>query len=334
MKEIAFQAGVSLATVDRALHGRSGTRETTKLRIDAAIAELDQQYASSTTHGRKMAIDVVIEAPRRFSTAIQHAFEQELTGIRPASIRARFHLSERMEATDRVALIRSILKRGSHGVMLKVPDRPEVVLAVSDLIKAGIPVVTYVTDLPKAMRHAYVGIDNFAAGQSAAWFVGQIVGTQKTDVLLALSSSRFQGEDAREAGFRSMLGQRFPNIGATTIAEGHGLNLTTLELARDALNKNRNLKAVYSIGGGNTAILQAFDETSRNCLAFAAHDLDATNRTLLHEQKLTFVMHHDFRKDARSICQIILRQHGMLPADFQISRSHLSIITPFDVPDR
>jgi hypothetical protein len=45
------------------------------------------------------------------------------------------------------------------------------------------------------------------------------------------------------------------------------------QLALDALDHHADIEAVYSIGGGNRAILDAFDARQRPCRAFIAHDL-------------------------------------------------------------
>jgi LacI family transcriptional regulator len=62
--------------------------------------------------------------------------------------------------------------------VLKAPDVPEVTAAVQRLGRAGIPVVTLVTDLPGSGRLAYVGMDNRAAGATAAYLLGQWLGDQ------------------------------------------------------------------------------------------------------------------------------------------------------------
>ena len=62
------------------------------------------------------------------------------------------------------------------GVILKAPDVPEVTAAVARLSEHGIPVVTLVTDLPFSQRVAYVGIDNRAAGATAAYLVNRWLG--------------------------------------------------------------------------------------------------------------------------------------------------------------
>ena len=110
-------------------------------------------------------------APRRFSDAVRAALEAELPQLRPAVLRARFHLKEEGDPADVVATLERIRRRGSHGILLKAPDHPLVAAAVDELAAAGVPTVTLVTDVPASRRVAYVGIDNRAAGATAAYLI-------------------------------------------------------------------------------------------------------------------------------------------------------------------
>ncbi|WP_423227110.1 LacI family DNA-binding transcriptional regulator [Paraburkholderia hospita] len=66
IKEIALQASLGMATVDRLLNGRAHVREHTPRRIRQAIGEREEQQLTIATSGRKLVVDVVVEAPRRF----------------------------------------------------------------------------------------------------------------------------------------------------------------------------------------------------------------------------------------------------------------------------
>lgn len=76
--------------------------------------------------------------------------------------------------------------------------RPRGPVGCSELVAAGIPVVTLVTDLPTSPRSAYVGIDNRAAGAMAAYLTEQWMGERPDNVLVTLSSGSFRGEEERE----------------------------------------------------------------------------------------------------------------------------------------
>lgn len=331
LKQIALQSGLSLATVDRALHGREHVAKATAARIEAAIAELERQYAQARIAGRRLVIDVVMETPQRFSNAVRAAFEAELPGMRPASLSARFHVAETIGERDLLAILRRIRRRGSHGVVLKVPSTPAIAEMASALMASGIPVVTLVTDLPAASRLGYVGMDNHVAGATAAYLMARMAGPDGGKVLLTLSSARFSGEEERERGFRAALQKDASHLSAVTISEGFGVDRTTERLVKSALSADPEIRAVYSIGGGNRAILRAFEEEKRRIDVFAAHDLDADNRSLLAQGDLTFVIHHDLRQDARSACQMVMAHHRMLPRDFQVAPSRVAIATPYEV---
>ena len=90
-----------------------------------------------------------------------------MPGLRPATLRSRFHFFDSSPIDEQVAILDGIAQRGSHGVILKATDVPEINAAVLRLDKAKIPVVTLVTDLPASVRRAYVGLDNRAAGATA-----------------------------------------------------------------------------------------------------------------------------------------------------------------------
>ncbi len=328
MKEVAFQAGLSLATVDRVLNDRPGVRASTRARVQSAIAELERQYDTASLAGKRLSLDVVMEAPVRFATAVRRAFETELPSLRPANVTLRFHLQERWSDTDLTRLLTRIKQRGSHGVVLKARATPAVVAAANRLMENAIPVATFVTDLPMHARLAYIGIDNRKAGATAAGLMAPMLHGRQSDVLITLSSARFAGEDDRAHGFEAELKRAAPERKIFRVAEGMGLDLTTQNLVERILDKQPSLSAVYSVGGANHAVIRAFTGAKRPIFVFAAHDMDRTNKALLVKRQLTFVIDHDLRQDARTACQIMLHHHRMLPSEIEVGPSRFTVVTP------
>lgn len=334
LREIARQAGVSEATVDRVLHERGGVRPGTVQTVRQAIADLDRQRTQVRLTGRTFLVDLVMQAPDRFSSAVRAALEAELPALRPAVFRARFHLRETAPVADLVAVLDGIGRRGSQGVVLKAPDIPEINQAVARLVRAGIPVVTLVTDLPASGRLAYVGIDNRAAGATAAYLVGRWLGREPGDVLVTLSRSSFRGEEEREMGFRTTLRTGSPPRELVAITETDGLDATMRGLVLAALDAHPGIRAVYSIGGGNIAILDAFDARRRECAVFVAHDLDGDNARLLRAGRVSVVLHHDLAQDVRRACHVIMQAHRALPGGIVTWPSNIQVITPHNAPQQ
>ena len=327
VREIAQQSGLSEATVDRVLNSRPGVRENTRAEVMQAIVDLDKQRAQLRLNGRRYLIDVVMQTPARFSDSFRAAVEAELPAFAPAMLRARFHLWESGSTAHMVDALTKL--RGSHGVILKAQDEPEVAEAVDRLVDGGVPVVTYTTDIPASARCAYVGIDNHGAGVTAAYLMREWLGSAPSDVLITLSRAVFRGEGEREVGFRSAM--RGTGRTIVEVSDSDGIDATNERLVLEALERHPDVGAVYSVGGGNTATIAAFERLERPCRVFVAHDLDADNRKLLRDGRISVVLHNDLRADARLAMRSILQQQGALPVE-PARPVPIQVITPYNLP--
>lgn len=327
VREIAQQSGLSEATVDRVLNERPGVRENTRAEVMQAIADLDKQRAQLRLVGRRYLIDVVMQTPNRFSTAFRDAVEAELAAFAPAMVRVRFHLWEAGSTDTMIDQLARI--RGSHGVILKGQDEPRVAEAIDALTAAGVPVVTYTTDVINSSRCGYVGIDNHGAGVTAAYLIGQWLGSSPGDVLITVSSSAFRGEGEREVGFRTAM--RGSGRAIVEVAGSDGLDETNEHLVLEALRRHPSVEAVYSVGGGNQATVTAFERLDRPCRVFIAHDLDEDNRRLLQQGRISAVLHNDLRADARLAIRMILQAQGALPPE-PARQVPIQVVTPYNIP--
>ena len=327
VREIAQQCGLSEATVDRVLNRRPGVRENTRAEVIQAIADLDKQRAQLRLSGRRYLIDVVMQTPQRFSDAFRAAIEAELPVFAPAMVRARFHLWESGSTAQMVEILGGL--RGSHGVVLKAQDEPVVAEAIDRLVGSGVPVVTYTTDVPGSSRCGYVGIDNHGAGATAAYLMNQWLGPATSDVLITVSRTVFRGEGEREVGFRAAL--RASGRSIVEVTDSDGIDATNERLVLEALERHPDVEAVYSVGGGNSATVTAFERLGRRCRVFIAHDLDVDNRRLLHDGRISVVLHNDLRADARLAMRLILQERGALPVE-PARPVPIQVITPYNLP--
>lgn len=334
IREIAVQAGLSEATVDRVLHGRGGVRSSTVAEVHQAIEDLHRQRTQLRLAGRTFVVDLVMDAPERFSSGVRAALEAELPGVRPAVIRSRFHFTEAAPVGEIVGTLDRIATRGSQGVVLKAPDDPRVVAAVERLVGVGIPVVTFVTDLPTSPRVAYVGIDNRAAGATAAYLVHQWLGELPGTVLVTRGDGTFRGEDEREMGFRATQRALAPGRRQVDLVNADGRDDDLHRLVRDALAAHPDVVAVYSMYtfGGNRATVEAFAAAGRHCRVFVAHDLHEHNLALLHGGHLSAVLHHDLRQDMRHACRVVMQAHGALSGRPRSWHSAIQVVTPHNLP--
>nr|WP_308129168.1 substrate-binding domain-containing protein [Actinoplanes polyasparticus] len=243
--------------------------------------------------------------------------------VAPGGVPRPFHLTDGPSVREVVAALDRAGRNGSHGVILKAPDRPE---AAAGALPA--PLVTLVTDLPRSPRITYAGLDNHAAGATAAYLIDQWLGERPGDVLVVRGRGTFRGEDEREAGFRAETHRRVVEV---TDAEDRADALRR-EIG-DLLAAGPPVRAIYSLyagAGGNTAMVEAFRDHPYDF--FIAHDLDRENTALLRERKLSAVLHHDLRTDLRRACHAILQAHGVLPGPIRTNPSAVQVITPHNAP--
>lgn len=357
IKEIARQAGLGTATVDRVLNGRAHVSQQTRGRVRAAIVELEEQEQQLAARGRRLFIDIVVEAPPRFSSEIRSATNAVLDTMTAGIFRPRYVFQESMPEAEALAHLQRIARRGSHGVCLKARDVASIRQAVNELEHRGIPVITLATDIPATARTAYVGVDNLNAGKTAAYLIAQSRPARNAIVFATTSLESFQGEAERLAGFRINLAHLRPDLRIVEISGGRGSAHRTSLLFERALAEHAAPAAVYSMGGGNSAIVAALAHNhiggggdgdgsdggngdgydgSENAapIVFVAHDLDAENRRLLKNQQLTYVLHHDLQTDLRNVLVSIAARHGLVPSAGERQISDLSVITPFNLDAR
>lgn len=317
------------------LHRRPGVRAETIAQVERAIRDLDRQRSQVHLSTKAVIFDLVMQAPTRFSEACRAALEAELTGLRPALARARFSLDEQPDPAAAARILGRIRERGSNGVILKAPDHPAVATAIGDLHAAGIPTVTLVTDVTGSARVGYVGLDNLAAGATAAFLIANWAGATG-DVLLTLSHSWFSGEELRERGFRDALADLAPERRVHRVSDAGGLDDSMVDLVGAAIERHPAIDSVYSIGGGNRATLTAFRRAPAGARpkVFVAHDLDADNVELLRTRQLTAVLHHDLHADLRRASRLLLQAAGILPGPAVTIPSQVQVVTPFNEPSR
>jgi len=192
LRDIARQAGVSLATVDRVLHNRPGVRPDTIRRVRAAVERNAFQphvAAAELSRGRIRRFAFVMPSgPNLFMQQIQ-SYLGEMSGWLSAR-----RLAVEMVATDVFdpAVLASTLEALAgdfDGVAVVALDHPSVRAAINDLVNGGTKVVTLVSDVPSSRRHHYVGIDNIAAGRTAGALVGRLVGVRQGKIATMPSAS-------------------------------------------------------------------------------------------------------------------------------------------------
>ena len=113
---------------------------------------------------------------------------------------------------------------------------------------------------------------------------------------------------------------------------GVGLELATAAKITAEVQGLDQLLEVYSMGGGNTAILAALSAPNLQPGLFVAHDFDCENRKLLRQGKLGLVLHHDLGADITRSFQNVTAFHRRSPPLPEGGIADVQIITPANYP--
>lgn len=196
-RDIARLAGVGTATVERVLNGRGGVRAELVEKVVIAARELDYPRTLPETHRGLLRIEVLMVRPETtFYRRLSKAFERIAATLDPLVVVHR-SFAEEMKPEE---LASRIIAAGEAraGLILAVPSSPAVSAAVEAVVARGIPVVHVVTRA-SAEKGEFIGIDNGAAGRTAAHFITRMA--HRDGPVIALCHPIYQVHRDRISGF-------------------------------------------------------------------------------------------------------------------------------------
>ncbi len=293
--DIARAAGVSTATVDRVLHGRTAVRPATAQRVLKAAADLQYLPDTQLWHAmRPPPMPLVFLLPRgtnRYLRMLGESIEGAGDAIAPYNVQCRVHYIDSFDP-ERVAAALRRHGRQARGLAFMALEHPLVREAVDELASQGVHVVTLISDLEHSRREAYVGIDNRAAGRTAATLIGRFVGGRTGSVAIIAGSLSYRGHEEREMGFLRLMEDEFPKLAVVGVREGRDDADTNYRLTQALLKRHPDLVGLYNIGGGAEGVGRALKERRRGAqpVVFVAHGLTPDTRALLIDGTLDAVI--------------------------------------------
>ena len=334
LRDVATAAGVSLATVDRVVNDRGGVRPATAERIYSAARRLDYPRILPDRYRPTLRFDIVVQdSATPFHQALGRAFMQLGRTYQRQGVGCYQHSLRELNPQHIAAKIEEVAEQ-SNGLAVSVLEHPEVRYAARTAINAGTPVVTLANDLNEPQKLSYVGIDNRAAGRTAAYLLGRFVRKTAGKVALYAGSLSYLSHEQRVSGFRSAMRERFPTLVVLETTLGLDDVDTTYPLAKKAL-ADTDLVGIYNVGAGNRGIAHALRDTGKiGDVTFIGHELTAHSRRFLLDGTMDAVIDQNPRAQAAQALDILLQYHGL--ADTGVARDLLpvDIVLPENLPIR
>jgi len=334
--DIAKEAGVSLATVDRVLNARPGVREKTITKVQAAVARLGyvrDTYAANLARQRQYRFFFVLpEGAGQFAQSLESAL-QETHALQIAD--RTVIRTVRVPIGDPHAIVRTLQAvhaAGLDGIALMVPETPQVRDAISRLKDAGVAVVTLASDLPNSRRDFFVGINNFAAGRAAGSLMGRFVGGDG-EILVVTNSLRSRDSVERRFGFDEVIARDFPSVTVLPSVEAYDDPTRMARIVAEVTARRDCLVGAYSMGSGNLTLLNALrSNPRRGRLVVIAHELTPATRRALIDGEIDAVIAQNVGHLIRSSIRVLRNLCDDLPIYEAQERLRIEVVLRENLP--
>ncbi len=335
MSELAREAGVSVATVDRLLNGREAVRQVTRDVILAAAKRLGHPLAAGleerSPDGPEVRFGIVLHKQgqdfyKAFAEALHHAVAAA-PGIRG---RLLLEFSTSQAPSEMAGHLRAMAGRCDVLAATAV-NHPEVTAAVEDLAARGMAVFSLLSDFAQGVRAGYLGLDNLKIGRTAGWAVAMAAkGPGVTAIFVG--GHRWHGHELREAGFRAYLRECTPHLSVLDPLVNLETRQLTYKTTLTLLARQPDLRGIYVAGGGMEGAIAALREARpARDLAMVVSALTGASRAGLTEGLVTMVTDTPLEKLCRDLITVMAHaatngpppggiQH-FLPPDIHVAES-------------
>lgn len=322
--DLAREAGVSVATVDRVLNGRLKVREETALKVHEAARRIGYHGANAIRSR------ILADLPElHFGIILQkerHAFYRNFATEIEDWIRT--HTRHRLRATIRfaettlpgeLAELLAAMAGKVQAVAATGLDHHEVTAAVTNLRARGIPTFSLLSDYAQGVRESYVGTNNLKVGRAVGWMMARL-SRRPGKIGIFIGGHRFHGHELRETGLRSALRQYGPQFELLDPQ----INLETRQLTHEAtlemIEKHPDLVGIYCAGGGMEGAIAAVREARPpGEITLVVNELTDETRQALQDGTVSIVIGTPLRQICAELLPMMIHtvENGMAPTPGQ-----------------
>ena len=336
IEDVARQAGVSVATVDRVLNGRAAVRPQTVQLVEGAIRRLNYQpdrLAARLARGKEYRFCFVLPEG---NNSYMIGLGDEVRGAASRMTQDKVNIDLRLtDVFDAEVLARTLDQIGDiyDGVAVVALDHPRVKEAINGLSERGVTVVTLVSDVPGSKRAHYVGIDNSGAGRTAATLMGRYLGDRRGKVGLIAGSLSLRDHIERQFGFEQVMMHEYPQLTVLPVREGRDDWQMVRAVAVQLLAEHPDMIGLYNVGAGTRGILEALEQSGRKKdVVYIAHELTEHSRPALVDGAIDAIINQDAGHEVRSAIRILMAKADKTPIFEAMERIRIDIFVRDNLP--
>jgi LacI family transcriptional regulator len=337
VNDLAREAGVSLATVDRVLNERPGVRAKTVQAVTDAIQRIGyvrDLAAANLARSRSYRIACLLPDTQSQFLATVEAAMHDATAAAVVSRTAVETI--RFPAEDPhalVAMLADLQAQGISGVAIMAPETPHLRDAIRDLRQAGVAVVALVSDLPNTERDHFIGIDNVAAGRTAGVLMGRFLSGNPGQIMVVAQSLLSRDALERRRGFDAVVQAEYPELEVLQTLEAHGspdiLRRAVFEMSRHA----PRLRGIYVLGSGHRVLGAALADLGlAGRVVVIGHEMTPHTRTALQTGTIDALVTQNTGHLARSALRVLRAKIDRVPIDEGQEQIRIDIVLRENLP--
>jgi LacI family transcriptional regulator len=319
IKDVAAAAGLSVSTVNRALHDAEKVRNET-IRAVLQAAESVGFYGVSSIRDRlslarpKVRIGILLlQRHRMLYRSLGLALEAAAREVRDHDVVIQIEFLDELSAQN---VSEALAQLGSTSDMIGVvsAEHPLVSAAIEQLAETGVRTFALISQLTARCSVGFIGLDAWKVGRTAGWAIGNIC-KQPGKIGILVGNLRYRCQETNESGFRSYL--REHGAGYELFEPQATFESATIarDLTESLLAKHPDLKGLFICGGGASGALSALRDSGRGReIVVVGLDLTEATRAGLHDGTLNFVVSHSLDTLARESLAAMIRAFDGGPA--------------------
>jgi LacI family transcriptional regulator, galactose operon repressor len=333
LTDIAREARVGTATVERVLNSRGNVRPEMVERVVVAARKLGYDRRLPQRYHGIIRIEVIMMRPDTpFFARLNKAFARIAATLDSSIMIHRTFLDE----LDPLSVARHIASPGFRrsGLIIVAPDHPAVEACLRDVKSAGVPVVHIVSRIGDE-DDSFVGIDNYAAGRTAAYYMSNMLRPRSGSLVALCHSGVYEVHRERVRGFSHYLAEH-PDPGHifALVMFGRDDRLRSAEVLRDALKTYPDIIGIYNAGGANSGIASVLEDhcaggsaapVGSKAIMWIGHELTDNTRRWLKCGLMNIVLDQGPEIQARRAIDTVLRRIGFL--DVEVTTEPVRFLT-------